>query len=117
MKGEEMTQYLASYAYDDGDGGGAGALGLYGSPELAVGRAVCDFRDEAPIYADEADGRAWYRVDVYTYSGDSMDQDEAFEDVMDSCEADGDVLHIDISGGEIHVEIYDCSLRLRGSIV
>lgn len=117
MKGEEMTQYLATYSYDDGSGGGAGALGLYGSPDLAASRAVCDFRNEAPIYADEADERAWYRVDVYTYSGDCMDQDEAYEDVMDSCEDDGDILHIDVCGGEVHVEIYEQSIRLRGSIV
>ena len=112
-----MTQYLATYSYEDGDGGGAGALGLYHAPELAVSRAVCDFRDEAPIYADEADGRVWYRVDVYTYDGDYLDADDAFEDVMDSCEADGDILHLDVCGGEVHVEIYERSLRMRGSIV
>ena len=112
-----MTQYLATYSYDDGDGGGASALGLYIAPELAVSRAVYDFSHEAPIYADEADGRAWYRVDVFTYDGDCMDQDEAFEDVMDSYGEDGDILHIDVCGGEVHVEIYEQSLRLRGSMV
>lgn len=67
--------------------------------------------------ADEADGRAWYRVDVYSYDGDYLDADDAFEDVMDSCEADGDVLHIDVCGGEVHVEIYEQLLRLRGFII
>lgn len=112
-----MTQYLATYSYDDGDGGGAGALGLYYAPDLAIGRAVCDFRTEAPAYVAEYDTRAWYRVDVYAYDGDYLDADDVFDDVMDACEDDGDILHIDTCGGEVHVEIYGDSLRVRGSIV
>lgn len=112
-----MTQYLATYSYDDGDGGGAGALGLYYAPDLAIGRAVCDFRTEAPVYVAEYDTRAWYRVDVYSYDGDYLDADDAFDDVMDSCEDDGDILHLDTCGGEVHVEIHGYSLRVRGSIM
>ena len=114
-----MTRYLATYDYSVSysDAGGAGALDLYDSVDLAITRAVWDFADNASMYMDYDDDDSWYRVDVYTYDGDETDEDMAYEKLMDEIDGDnGDVLHINTSLNKIKVEIYGASFEVHGPI-
>lgn len=86
-----MTRYLASYEYDDGEGGGAGAL-------------VCDDMGDAVRaavarwYRDERAGHDWHRADVS--AADVEDADEALESAMQS-DAYGAIWHADDRRGPI----------------